>query len=311
VTTPMNADQARIADPILTQHARGYKNADFAARVLFPDAIVPTRGFKRIEFGKESFMLYNTIRAPGAAVQEIQYGFAGATVNLTQHALAAKVPVEHAEEAAKVPNINMQRGSVMSVQNAIGLAVEHKAAAVARDPTRYAASNRVDLTGTDRWDDPASTPDLLIDDLKETIRSRTGKTPNVLLLPPPAARKLRRHPRLKSLYSAEAAIRPLTLAELAAALEVEQVVVAGAMYVTAPDQFVDVWGKDAILAYVSPAGDFQTPSFGYMYRLAGHPVVKVGRFADDRNSWIYPVFDECSPELVGPDAGALISNVVS
>jgi hypothetical protein len=311
VITPMNADQARIADPILTQHARGYRNANFVATALFPEAPVPVRGFKRIQFGNESFRLYSTRRAPGGAVQEIQFGFTGATVNLEQHAIAAKVPVEHAEEAAKVPAINMQRASVTLAQDAIALAVEYQSASVARNPSNYAASNLEDLSGDDCWDDPDSKPDELIDDHKETIRSRTGMTPNTLLLPPPAARKLRRHPRLKSLYSAEAASRPLTLDELAKALEIDRIVVGGAMYANSADDFVDVWGADAILAYVSPRGDYQTPSYGYTYRLAGHPAVKAGRYDDKHNSWIYPVFDECSPELVGADAGVLIRNVLT
>ena len=57
---------ARVIDPILTEVAQGYKNADMVGMALFPYVPVAQRGGKIITFGKEAFRLYNTGRTPGS-----------------------------------------------------------------------------------------------------------------------------------------------------------------------------------------------------------------------------------------------------
>jgi len=69
----------------------------------------------------------------------------------------------------------------------------------------------------------------------------------------------------------------------------------------------DVWGNDAILAYVPMKGtpNINIPAYGYTYRLRNHPFAKPAYFERGLNSWLNDVFDEFSPELVGADAGFL------
>ena len=52
--TQMNLGQARVVDPILSEHARGYSNPRFVGSVLFPTVSMPTRAAKRIEFDRSS-----------------------------------------------------------------------------------------------------------------------------------------------------------------------------------------------------------------------------------------------------------------
>ncbi|MDZ7822983.1 MAG: hypothetical protein U5K75_02355 [Ahrensia sp.] len=65
-----------MVDVILSNYARGYRNADMIGTALFPIAPVPARNIRLIKFGKESFRLLNTRRAPGAATKRVQYGTA-------------------------------------------------------------------------------------------------------------------------------------------------------------------------------------------------------------------------------------------
>ena len=73
---------------------------------------------------------------------------------------------------------------------------------------------------------------------------------------------------------------------------------------------VDVWGGDAVLAYVPPAGlrQMALPSYGYTYQLSGHPLVEPSRWDADIRSWKNDVLDEFSAELVGADAGFLFQD---
>lgn len=54
---PINTRQAAVVDPILSTHARGYRNSEFVAQVLFPRVTIPNRSMRVIKFGKESFRM--------------------------------------------------------------------------------------------------------------------------------------------------------------------------------------------------------------------------------------------------------------
>ena len=62
----MNVHQARVVDLVLTNHVRGYSNAEHIGHILFPRVPVTERGGNVIEFGYEAFYRYSARRAPGA-----------------------------------------------------------------------------------------------------------------------------------------------------------------------------------------------------------------------------------------------------
>src|SRR3989338_4306960 len=94
----LNNAEARVVDPILTEAATGYSNADFIGSNLFPEVPVDAAAGKRIEFGKESFKLYRSQRAPGGQIVEVDVGYEGKAYATVAHALAAKVPYETQRE---------------------------------------------------------------------------------------------------------------------------------------------------------------------------------------------------------------------
>jgi len=303
----MNASQARVIDPILTNHSRGYTQDGFIGDVLFPIADMPTRAAKRIEFGREAFRRYKIKRAPGTAIAQVSFGYEGKPVQLSQYALAAVTPVEHQEEAAEVPHIDLLSTNVDTVLAVIALEKEIQQAAVARNAASYAGTNKVALAGAAKWSDPASKPAAAVEAAKEVIRSRTGRRPNVLTLGAVVAAALRNHPDVLDRYKH---VTTATISDemLASYFNVAKVVVGDAI-VDSDDgaTSTDVWGNDAILAYVPLKGtpNINIPAYGYTYRLRNHPFAKPAYFERGLNSWLNDVFDEFSPELVGADAGFL------
>lgn len=155
--------------------ARGYRNSEFISHLLFPRVSIPNRSMRVLKFGKEAFRMMNTRRAPGADKKRVQYGYASDPVALIQYALEGVVPVEHQDEAQKVPGIDLGRGAIDMVLNVIDLGHEYEAAQLARTPGNYAAGNRVALTGGDRWTSPTSDPTADIDAGKEAIRQMIGR----------------------------------------------------------------------------------------------------------------------------------------
>lgn len=307
---PLTNASARIVDPVLSQFARGYTQSDFIGRILFPRAYVPVRGFKTIRFGKEGFKRFNTRRAPGAVTKRIDFGYESDPAKLYQHALDASVPREHIQEAEAIPGIDLQQEAVQLVLDVMTLDEEIAQATLATTTANYAADNKETLAGNDQWNDPDSVPKDIIKHGKEVIRQKIGREPNILALSPGAFSSLDDHPKLleKLKYTTSDSI---TTAMLATYFGVEKVVVGKAIWADDADVFHDVWDNCAVLAY-SPqaaASNVRRPSYGYTYSLAGHPFVEQTRWDADSKSWINGVTDERSAELVGADAGFLISAV--
>ncbi len=309
--TNMNAGQVRVVDPILTEHARGYSNGEFIGFELFPRVNMPTRAAKRIEFNREALMRVLTVRAPGTDIKQITMTYNGAPVNLTQDALQAITPVEFIEEAGAIPGIDLQQESVDVALAVIALSLEIQQAELARNPDAYALTNKVALTGTDKWSDGASDPGVLIEDGKETVRARTGRRANVLALSAPVKSKLKTHARIREHYK-HTTSSTISDEMLASYFDVEKVVVGNAIYDLFDGSTLDVWGNDAVLAYVPSENmrNMRLPSYGYTYQLNNHPFVEAVEWNANKRSWANNVINESAPEIVGQDAGFLIQNAV-
>ncbi|HYD12727.1 MAG TPA: hypothetical protein VEC11_07755 [Allosphingosinicella sp.] len=304
----MKTSAARVIDPILTNHSRGYKQDGFIGDLVLPIADMPTRAAKRIEFGRESFRRYKIKRAPGTAIAQVSFGYEGKPVQLSQYALAAVTPVEHQEEADEVPEIDLLSSNVDTVLAVIALEKEIQQASAVRNAASYAATNKVALAGGANWSDDASKPDVAVADAKEVIRGRTGRRPNTLTLGPKVAARLKVHPRVIERFKHSLAVDAVvTDAMLASFFDVPRVLVGDAIFDNDDGTSSDVWGEDAHLAYVPMAGtpNINIPAFGYTYRLRNHPFAKPAYFERGLNSWLNDVFDEFSPEVVGADAGFL------
>ena len=305
--------QARVVDPILSAVARGYRSPKAAvANVLFPIVTVGLRAGRIISFGPDDFKLVNTARAPGANTKRIQFGYASENYSLVDYRLEGAVPNELQEEASNGPGIDLSSNAVRRVQNIMALEREKQAADLARNEARYGAGNKETLSGTSQWSDPASDPFTDIMDGKESIRAKIGERPNVLTLGPKVLTALRTHPKVLDRLSTASDRPPATLQQLQALFELQQIVEGEAVYHDG-SQFQDVWGKDAILAYTTPASmqEMGSPSFGYTYQLEGRPMVEEGYEERNANSWFYPVTDAYQPVLAGATAGFLFKSAVA
>ena len=305
--------QARVLDPILTAVARGYRSPKAGvANVLFPVVPVGQRAGRILSFGADDFRLVSTARAPGANTKRVQFGYSDEKYSLVDHRLEGSVPVELMQEASAVPGIDLSSMAVRRVLNMMALEREYQASRLARDDTKYAASNKETLSGTSQWSNPASDPFTDINEGKEAIRAQTGEKPNVLTLGPKVLTALRSHPKILDRLSTASDRPPATIAQLQALFELQQIVTGEAVYHNGT-AFVDVWGKDAVLAFTTPASqqEMGSPSYGYTYQLQGRPSVEEGYFDDNTNTWYYPTTDAYQPVLAGASAGFLFKAAVA
>lgn len=311
--TQQTTGQARVLDPILTAVARGYRSPKAAvANVLFPIVPVGVRAGRILSFGPDDFKLVSTARAPGANTKRVQFGYSSDTFSLADYRLEGAVPAELQEEARAVPGIDLASNAVRRVQNMMALEREKKAADLARDASKYDSANKATLTTDTQWDDVDSDPFAAILAAKEVIRGKTGEIPNVLTLGPKVLTALRTHPKVLARLSTASDRPPATLAQLQALFELQQIVTGEAVYHDG-SAFQDVWGKDAILAFTTPASmqEMGSPNFGYTYQLQDRPSVEEAYFDNNTNTWYYPVSDAYQPVFTGPSAGFLFKAAVA
>jgi hypothetical protein len=313
----MNPGQARVVDPILSQHARGYRQRNLIARALFPLAPVAIYGGKIIEFGKESFRLYSSKRAPGSSTKRISFGYDGKPYAIVPSALEAPVPRELMRDASQVPGIDLGSRAVNTVLRSLHLEHEYACAQIARSAANYDGNHKLALVGGDRWTSDTSKPIKDVQAAKEAIRSSIGVYPNTLEISASTFAALQSHPDLVG-RTAGGAVRVVTLDTLKAVFGVQNIVVGEAVVADATDSFGDVWGHDTILAYVPEngsdaggdglPGNREEPSYGYTYVIEGHPLVEVPYWDANAKSWIYGVSYDNTPALTGMVAGFLLQN---
>lgn len=312
----MTNSQARVIDPVLSAVARAVAmQGGFVADVLFPIVPVGARGGRIISFGGEDFRLVNSARAPGAATKRVQFGYSSTNYALVDYSLEGSVPIELLQEGQAVPGIDQASVAMRKVRAIMALEREKQCADLATNAALYAASNKLTLTGTDRWDqygEAASDPIADIQAGREAIRAQIGVRPNVLTLGPKVLTSLRSHPKILDRLSTSTDRSPATLAQLAALLEMERVVEGGAIWNNGT-AMADVWGTFAHLAYTPPASlaEMGSPSFGYTYQLENYPVAEEPYYDRNSKTWYFPVTDARQPQLVGAPAGFLFTSAVN
>lgn len=313
----LSPTQARLVDPVLTGIAQGYKQLDFIGNLLFPTVQVGQRAGKIITFGREDFMLYASERAPGENTKRVGFGYAGNPFALIDYSLEGALPIETNQETSspdKGYTIDMARMTMMKTMDIMALRLEYQQAQLARNLANYSSTNKVTLTGTSQWSDYSGTSNPIkdIETAKEAIRAKTGKRPNLLIIPAAVMPVLRQHPvivdRMK--YTTTNVADASFLAGL---FGVRNVVMGEGIFANDAGVFSDIWGKDVILAFTETASlaSMGTPTFGYTYQLRGYPLAETPYYDNNAKSWYFPVSRCEAPVIAAQDAGYLIKNSVA
>lgn len=105
MSNPISTAAAQVIDRVLSNVARGYKQAGmFVFMLLFPIVMVNQR-------------------APGSNIVDAEFGYSDNDYALQQYAINFKVPREHAEEATAVPGIQLGSQAVQKAMDIIMLGV--------------------------------------------------------------------------------------------------------------------------------------------------------------------------------------------
>ena len=297
----------RVVDPVLTNIARGFKNAAHIAENLFPVVSVSKEGGKIPEFTKESFKIYNTERAIRAKSNRINpENRTEIDFVLTEHDL--EYPIDYREQDEDIFPSRLHATTV--VTDGISLRLEKMAADVVQDLTTFPTGNKITLSSSDKFTNTSSNPFTIFETAKEAIRGKIAQRPNVCVIGASAYSALKEHPavldRIK--YTQSAVITPEILRQL---LDFDQLYIGDSVYATDAGAFQDIWKDNVVIAYVPKTmkdvpRSYYEPAFAYTLRKKNNPIVdsytEAGKVEIIRNTDLFV------SKVVGPDAGYLIND---
>jgi hypothetical protein len=287
------------------------------------------RAGRTLTFGKEAFAAQNFLRAPGSNIQKISNEFGTRSFSLRQEAISWQIAEEVAAEAKNgAAAIDLRAYAAKDAANRLMQSWEIQVASKVLDVTQYEAGNVLDLatynSGADQFNSPTSDVEVLMDDLKEQVRSQIGCYPNKLVLSPDAFNALKRNKRIRDFMQRGVLVNEKTLAEI---FGLDEIRVARRLKLGEDNASLENIYNNVALLFYHPSGatdgftpaldaNYGTPAFAYTYTLAGYPISTPERFNMDRRVFEGDILVERSFELVGMGetgrcgAGAVLLNPV-
>ena len=316
----MTAAEIRLKqNPILTSLLLGMGQGAFVAEKLFPRLPQALSSVTLAQLGDERLRRYNLRRAPGTATKRVNIKYEGRTYTVNQYSVEVPMPREllrEADESRKLQvgnYLDISRIAMTTANDILALDYELEVAQLATAPGSYAPGNVLALAGATKWSAATGTPVTDIRAAAEVIRKKTGKRPNQLTLSPDALIALTMNVEVKG-YLPSTQMGPAAIEQLKTILNVANIEVGDAVWIDDTDTGRDVWGNNAVLAYVPRIGgtgadiSLAEPGFGFTNLIEGHPFAETPYYEPGSKSWIYGGTYERQANVAYPGAGFLFTN---
>lgn len=306
-------------NPILTNLLLGLGQGTFIAEKLFPRLPQTLSSVVLAKLGKERLKRYSLRRAPGAQTKRVNIKYEGVVYSVDQYSVEVPMPrelIREADESRKLQvgnYLDVSRIAMTTASDILALDYEIEVASTATDPDNYAAGNVQALAAGTKWSASTGTPVTDIRAAAEVIRKRVGVRPNKLILSADAFQAISTNVEVRN-YLPSTQTGPATVEQLKTIFNVPEIVVGDAVWVDENDEGQDVWGNNAILAYVPSIGagsgniSLAQPAFGFTNVIEGHPFAETPYFENGSKSWIYGATFERRPNVAYDDAAFLFQN---
>lgn len=316
----MTPDQIRLKqNPILSSLLLGMGQGTFIAEQLFPRLPQALSSVMLAKTGDERLKKYNLRRAPGAKTKRLDISYDGKTYSVSQYSIEVPIPrelIREADESRKLNvgnHLDVSRIAMVTANDILLLDYEIEVATLATTTGTYAVGHVTALAGGTKWSASTGTPVTDIRAASDVIRKKIGKRPNKLTLSADAFSALSMNAEVKT-YLPSTQQGVATTEQLKIILNVPEIVVGDAVWKDADGVGADVWGNNAILAYVPKIGgngsdiSLAEPGFGFTNVLEGHPFAETPYYEPGEKSWIYGATYERQPNVAYSEAAFLFQN---
>ena len=308
-------------NPILSNLLLGMGQGTYIAEKLFPRLPQALSSVTLAQLGDERLRRYNLRRAPGATTKRVNIKYEGKTYKVEQYAVDVPIPRELIREADESRKLNVgnyldiSRIAMTTANDILGLDYEIEVAQLATTAGTYANGHVQALAAGTKWSAATGTPVTDILAAADVIRKKIGKRPNTLTLSADAMSAVRTNAEVKGYLPNASQTGPATLEQLKVIFNVAEIVVGDAVWIDDTDTGRDVWGNNAVLAYVPKIGgngadiSLAEPGFGFTNVMEGHPFAETPYFDPGSKSWIYGSTYERQANVATNNAAFLFSNV--
>lgn len=307
-------------NPILTNLLLGMGQGSYVAERLMPRLPQSLSAVTLAQMGDERFRRYSLRRAPGTVTKRVNIKYQDKTYSVDQYSVEVPIPrelIREADEARRLnvgANLDISRIAMTTANDILGLDYELEVATLATTVGTYAAGHTLALAAGAKWSASTGTPVTDIAAASEIIRKKIGKRPNTLTLSADGWNALRFNEQVRT-YLPDSQMGPATTEQLKNILNLEEIHVGDAVWIDDTDTGQDVWGNNAVLAYVPRIGGAGTsdislaePGFGFTNVLEGHPFAETPYYEAGLKSWVYGATYERRPNVAYNTAAFLFQN---
>ncbi len=301
-------------DQALSQLSVAYKNAELVGERVFAPVPVDRQADRYFIHGMDAFRVREDLRAPGDEAKISRWMLSDAAYYCDGHALKDFVPRENNQNADPQLDLINDTTEVLTDQILLGQEV----AVVATLLAGMTGASLASQVATP-WNNNANDPVALIRAQAAVIAMRTGRRPNQFVCSRSVWNAIQNNTNVTGRITGAAKLSDAVVTpELFAALiEVEEVIVAGAVRDTAAEGqapvMAYVWANNALLQYKAPAPGRKTLSLGYNFTWAkafgvGQPQFVNRYYSNERLSDVVEVHKYYDPRIVAAAAGVLFTN---
>ncbi|MBS0354024.1 MAG: hypothetical protein JSR83_09010 [Proteobacteria bacterium] len=316
----MTLNEIRLKqNPILTSLLLGMGQGTLIAEKLFPRLPQALSSVMLAKVGDERSRKYNLRRAPGTPTKRVDIKYDGNTYTVEEYSVEVPIPRELLRESDESRRLNVgnyldiSRIAMVTANDILGLDYELEVAGVATNAATYAAGHVLALAGATKWSTDTGTPVDDVENAANVIRKKIGKRPNKLTFSADAFQAVKSNIQVRS-YLPDSQMGAPTLEQLKVIFNVDEIVVGDAIWKDETDTGQDVWGNNAILAYVpriaNASGDISLaePGFGFTNVIDGHPFAETPYYEGSTKSWIYGATFERRANVAYNTAAFLFQN---
>lgn len=238
-------------------------NEDFAGTILLPEVTVEKRSDKYFVYGKEHLKIKDATRRPGTEANEVDWSVSTDSYYCEEYALRDAVPYAEIKNADAPIQPEIDSAEMLTYN--LMLNEEKQIADLVTSNTNV--TQYLALSGTSQWSDYTnSTPLTNLKNAKAAVRAAALRAPNTFLVPYEVGLTLADHPSIKQLvqYTDSKALATTGLPPVIRGLKVIE---AAVMHNSANEgqavTLAGIWGKNALVAYVTGAPRLKSLSFGY------------------------------------------------
>lgn len=301
-------------DPMLTNVAISYSNDRFIADQVFPILPVKKQSAKHFIYDRGRFRINDTERGAGSNSNEVTLTLTVGTAYFADDHVLRQFVTDEDRDNAITPT-DPYIDATENVRDMLLVDREKKLADFVTDTNNL--SENITLSDTDQWSDYNNSDPF--DDIeigKQSVHTKIGVDPNVIILGKQVWDKLKHHPDLleRVKYSQKGVITTDLFASL---IGIEKVLVGGAYYTSSDEGDVEatsyIWGKNVILAFVAAriAPKLMTLGLTYTWKTMQVERLRGSDEEDRKGTYVRAGNDYYDQKLVAAGAGYLLKTVVA